>query len=370
MKNIMNVYSGSNEKDKEKFSHGINSSLQVKSNSNKNSYDDEWLCKMEECIRYLDNILRNPNRFIVNEEDIVKVELARRITVESIKHLSRNTNFIQDYDKKTGNVRPSKILNINKEESFNTYENRFIFSLINNMKTYVEKKKNEEICSSSSNVASEFVYQGKSKIENDEVSISVNLNRKLSSDKSGAANGEDIQTRITKLEERIRDLCSSDVYKKLTKLHVAMVTSPIKKTNLILKNTNFQYALDLWNYMQANMEASAKNVSSKQDYVDNGELRDLMDQSFYINYLIIKSLTDEEITEQEKQEYAEKTAENMVEHLTNLNNDLSLEDMIRLVGDQYVKVKYKKVGDYSVIERIYKQAIKEYTEKVDELKVK
>lgn len=55
---------------------------------------------MEETVPYIDNILRNPNRFIVNEEEIVKIELARKITVESIKHLSKNTNLIQDYDKK------------------------------------------------------------------------------------------------------------------------------------------------------------------------------------------------------------------------------------------------------------------------------
>ena len=40
---------------------------------------------MEETIPYLDNIFRAPNRFIINEEEIVKIERARRITVESIK---------------------------------------------------------------------------------------------------------------------------------------------------------------------------------------------------------------------------------------------------------------------------------------------
>ena len=86
---------------------------------------------------------------IVNEEDIVKIELARRVTVESIKHLSRNTNLIQDYDKDTGDVKPSKILNINKEESFNTYENRFIYSLIQNMKGFIARKKSAGIVESS-----------------------------------------------------------------------------------------------------------------------------------------------------------------------------------------------------------------------------
>ena len=131
---IIGLYSNVDEDQKEAFLEKVSSTLQVKEESKKTTYDDEWLQKMELTIRYLDNILRNPNRFIVNDEEIVKIELARRITVESIKHLAKNTNLIQSFDEKTGEVKPSKILNINKEESFNTYENRFIYSLINNMK--------------------------------------------------------------------------------------------------------------------------------------------------------------------------------------------------------------------------------------------
>ena len=85
--------------------------------------DFEWLEIMEDTVKYIDNILRNPNRFIVNEEEIVKVELARRITVESIRHLSKHTNYIQKIED-NGDVKPSKILNIQKDESYDTYENR------------------------------------------------------------------------------------------------------------------------------------------------------------------------------------------------------------------------------------------------------
>ena len=138
---IINLYEQSDDNKNKDFYENINSNLRVVTNYDKTSTNFEWLDIMEDTIRYLDNILRNPNRFIVNEEDIVKIELARRVTVESIKHLSKNTNLIQDIDKKTGDVKPSKILNINKEESFNTYENRFIYSLIKNMRMFIEKKK-------------------------------------------------------------------------------------------------------------------------------------------------------------------------------------------------------------------------------------
>ena len=112
---VIDLYQKTNSKSTRSFLDKIDSNLKVKSDYEKVDSNLEWLTKMEDTIYYLDNILRNPNRFIVNEEDIVKIELARRVTVESIKHLSRNTNLIQDYDRKTGNVRPSKIININKE---------------------------------------------------------------------------------------------------------------------------------------------------------------------------------------------------------------------------------------------------------------
>ena len=51
---------------------------------------------MLETIPYIDNIFRSPNRFIVNEEEVVKIEQAKKITVETIKHLSKNTNFIHE----------------------------------------------------------------------------------------------------------------------------------------------------------------------------------------------------------------------------------------------------------------------------------
>ena len=136
---IIDLYQKTNEQKLNSFSETLNSSVEVSHVYSDYIYDDEWMTKIENGVRYIENILRNPNRFIINEEDVVKIELARKITVDSIKHLSKNTNLIQDIDKRTGDVKPSKILNINKEESFNTYENRFIYSLIKNL-VYSRKK--------------------------------------------------------------------------------------------------------------------------------------------------------------------------------------------------------------------------------------
>ena len=367
MNGIVELYQKTKEEEKNRFQNSLTSQLQVKEKKNQSSYDDTWLTKMEGTLRYLDNILRNPNRFIVNEEEIVKIELARRITVDSIKHLSRNTNLIQDYNQKTGEVRPSKILNINKEESFNTYENRFIYTLINNMKLYIERKKKEEIVDNQFQSQKNLAYQGKGKFKKETVEISVQLSGKIDSGKQKNQENS-IASRITKLEEGIRDLCSSDIYKNIQKLHVAPVTSPIKKTNLILKNVNFQYALDLWNYMQMNMEPSTKNDRINKEYEDKGTLKELMDQSFLLNCLIMNTLEKDTVTEEEKEQLQKEVANQSIQQLMSVGK-ISLDEIVKLIGDEYVKVKYKKVLDTSEIERTYKKAISNYMEKIEHLKV-
>ena len=94
---------------KSKFCDNTRSNLLINTDIKRVDADFEWLELMEDTIKYLDNILRNPNRFIVNEEEIVKVELARRITVESIRHLSKHTNYIQDIDDHGDHVRGSPL---------------------------------------------------------------------------------------------------------------------------------------------------------------------------------------------------------------------------------------------------------------------
>src|SRR5574344_2726721 len=181
---IVNLYEKTNQDRNSRFSENINSSLRVKTAYDRVNTSFEWLEIMEETIRYLDNILRNPNRFIINEEDIVKIELARRVTVESIKHLSKNTNLIQDYNKETGDVRPSKILNINKEESFDTYENRFIYSLIKNMKFYIDRKKRNLVEESYSKDDKKLEYSANSSLGKEKIDITMTINSKKDDKKS------------------------------------------------------------------------------------------------------------------------------------------------------------------------------------------
>ncbi len=363
--NVVDLLSNANENRINSFTNHIDSELKVATDYDRVECNYEWLEIMEDSIKYIDNILRNPNRFIVNEEDIIKIELAKRIGVESIKHLSRNTNLIQDYNKKTGDVRPSKILNISKEESFDTYENRFIFSLIENMKLYIARKKSSAILESKLKNNKKFEYVGSTSVGKENINIHLNLDTKLQTNLNANNNEISISDRIDKLELRVKDLCSSKVYIDLAKKHISLVTSPIKKTNVILKNTNFQYALKLWNYMQEHVEDDTSRVKSAKSYNDDGKLKQYLDETFLLDYLIADSLDNEKKSSIEKEKITEKLVGNMVQKIIDINTDMTEEELKKIVTRQFTVIKYKSVVSDKEIVKIFREKMDKYFAKID-----
>ena len=366
---IFDLYSTTSTNQIDSFNNHIDSQVHVNKNENKVECNYEWLGMMEETIPYIDNILRNPNRFIVNEEDVVKIELARRVTVESIKHLARNTNLIQDIDKKTGDVKPSKILNINKEESFNTYENRFIYTLIQNMKMFIERKKNDVVGESSFNSNADITYNGKCSFGEENVNIELKINNSINSaNRIVDKNGNDVASRIEKLNQRITDLTSTEVYKNIHKLHVALVTSPIKKTNVILKNVNFQYAVKLWNYLQEHVnDESSVATKDSEDYNDNGKLKKYFDEGFLLDYLASRTLTDFKNKKIDKEKVSERLIGNVVEKIIDINAGISEEQLKNLVARQFTIIKYRQVVSDKKIAKLYHDAIDKYLKKISGL---
>lgn len=361
--NLFDLYNSNNEKERD-FKENLISAVNFKTDFDKTDFSYEWIEKMEETIRYIDNILRNPNRFIVNEEDVVKIEKARRITVDSIKHLSKNTNFIQEIEEDTGEVKPSKILNINKEESYNTYENRFIYSLIQNMKLYLDVKK-RALANVGADVDNKIMkYRATTKLEKEKYNIEVSIDSSLLNNSGEKNSLEDVNERIIKLENRIKDLCSTEVYRTIDRLRVSLVTSPIKKTNLILKNTNFQYAVNMWNYLQTHVENDVVNTKeSKEDKIE-GRVKSFLDDSFYLNYLILKSQNSLKFSD--KKEISMNILNNMLERLLDIDV-LSQKEIIEIIDKYFSVVKYKTVVNDKEIQNIFQNSIDEYLNRFDSI---
>ena len=371
---VISLYESSNKERDKKFIENINSTLRVKTDIKKIQRDIEWIDIMRETIPYIDNIFRSPNRFIVNEEEVVKIEQAKKVTVETIKHLSKNTNFIQKLDKKTGDVTPSKLLNVRKEETFDTYENRLIYTLIQNMKIFINRRKEflmqeEGIKNEENNRDNkELEYKATSRVRDENIDINVQLNSKIDSEKeSKEQNAQKILEEISKLERDIMALETSDVYKTIDKLHVSLVREPVKKTNVVLKNVNFQYAMKLWNYLRDNFDDKTIKIDENKDYNDESELKKMIDESFLLQYLTLKTLDDDKIESQDtRQEIQEVILEQMVDKMLEMNVELTEGQITKMLAGRYEVIKYKKLKILQEIQKIFRKYIDKYINEVEE----
>ena len=123
MASSMRFMSGDSGSDlAKKFYSNLETDVKVEKNIEALKYDEEWIDKIEYAIPYLNKIFENPKKFIIGEDEILNIEKTRKVTVESIKHLSKHTNFISEFDEESGKVTPNKLLNVLKEETYNIYE--------------------------------------------------------------------------------------------------------------------------------------------------------------------------------------------------------------------------------------------------------
>ena len=370
---VIELYENSNHEKTKTFINTAESTLKVQTEKKYITRDIEWINMMEEVMPHIDSIFRSPNRFIKNEEETVKIEQAKKVSVETIKHLSKHTNLIQDIDKETGDVIPSKLLNVRKEETYDTYENRLIYTLVQNMKYFVNIRKNSLLQPISTENKEEdknnkqLEYNAKSKLNDEEVDINVSINSKLDAEpKDSKERNKSLLLRIEELEKKISDIESTEVYKILDKENITLVKDPIRKTNVVLKNVHFQYAMKLWEFLKANFDEQTIESEDNKDYMDNGQLKKMMDEAFLLQYLAMKTLDEDNMEKQDtKKEIKGIVVEQMLDKMLDIDEDITEEQLRQLVAEKYEVIKYKKMAVLQDIQKIFKKYIDRYEDMVE-----
>lgn len=365
---VFELYADSNENKINDFNRRLSSTMDVKIEAEKPKIEGLWMDKVEKTIPYIENILAAPTRLIVNEEEVVKIEKIKKVTVESIKHLSKNAGFIEDVDE-NGDVKPGKLLNVFKEETLNTYENRFIYTLIQKMRAIVVREKNKLLKEklATSKEFKQVDYQGKSYNGKDKVDIQIIMTSSSESAKRTKEIKEMIN-RLKTLEKTIGNLMLTTTYQTLEKQNVQLITPPLKKNNVILKNVNFQYAAKLWDFLINEMDKmKVTDMENKEKkYKERGKAKKLVDETFLLDYLILQSVENPEIKNKYKKEIIEQLIANMVERTIDVNEGLTEEQLKNLVSKQYKIIKYKRQASNKEVQEIFKKYISKYVLKISE----
>ena len=234
--------------------------------------DVSWVEAIENGLVHVDNFLRTPRRTIEDVEEIVPIALSRKITVDSVKHLAQHTDLIQSIDKKTGKITPSKILNIHKEESLFTYENKFVNTLVDRLFIFINTR-----------------YEKLAQVARDEEVFSLGYDTNIDNGKGGKMkvefkietidsldtyddNGYTVWQRVEKLKKAIEGYKGSELCQTLGATYIR---PPVMRTNAIMKNVDLKACLTLWQYIESydkvGYEINVQNSAVKPQpaYIDD-----------------------------------------------------------------------------------------------------
>ena len=253
--------------------------------------DEEWISMIEDSLDAINTIIENPRRFITTEEEVVPVSLAKKISADSVRHLSQNTQFLAPSD--DGDVHPTRILNVSTVETYDLYENRFIYHLIQRLLTFVDKRTDVIFWSTGNEIRNRFKMHSKIDDAYEEIEYNVEMTVK---NRQGFAENDadnmDVFMRIDRVRRLVMALRGASFCQIMN--GCSAVRSPIQRTNLIMKDPNYRKCYQLWQFMERYDKVGYNIDVQQQALAFDDEYMVQMYTNLINNYTVFKSLTDDE----------------------------------------------------------------------------
>lgn len=260
--------------------------------------DEEWISMIEDSLDAINTIIEKPRRFITTEEEVVPVSLAKKISADSVRHLSQNTQFLAPSD--DGSIHPTKILNVNMVETYDLYENRFVYHLIQRLLAFVDKRTDVIFWSTGNEIRNRFKMH--SKIDDAYEEIEYNVEMTVKNRQSFAENDADNMDTFMRID-RVRRLVMALRNASFCQIMAgcAAVRSPIQRTNLIMKDPDYRKCYQLWQFMERYDSVGYTIDVKDSEMAFDDEYMVQMYTNLINNYTVFKSLTsdDRNLTELE-----------------------------------------------------------------------
>lgn len=248
-------------------------------NTSEKVIDMDWVVAIEEALPYIQKAIDEQRRFIKQIENVVRIELAKKVGPDSVKHLSQHTNFIAKVE--DGMVTPNKILTTEREESFAIYENRVLMTLIHKALHFVDDKysKMKDVPNDSNQKMQVLRHL---ELDQQQVDISVNFVNEVHETLADDLDVLDLSTlsdfdRIRRIRTTLNEFLATPLMKEIAK--EPQVRPPITQTNLLKKNPNFKKAMELWNFLESYKKDGFELVHEEYD----GSVSSSVKQDVYIS---------------------------------------------------------------------------------------
>ena len=204
-----------------------------------------------------------------------------------MQHLSQHTEYISKIEGDM--ITPSKILNVFRDETILTYENKFVNTLINRLYAFVNRRYNvakkagqdqKETCLSFDQTFEHGAVKGK-------IHFSVEIDEPPGDNE--VVKNYTYTTSLWERVERLNGICGTYMTSEFAQnMGRNFIRPPVMRTNAILKNKDMRQCLLLWEFIESYEEAGYELlVQENVEQIDESYIEELY-SAFALQYVLFR----------------------------------------------------------------------------------
>ena len=273
---------------------GADNQIQFSNRKMEKLIDESWVEAIEEALPGIQAIIDRPRNVIQEEELIMNVGLAKKSDSSVVRHLAQHgSTMIDDYDPKTGEVNPSKLMQKLRDDSTIIYENRLVITVLEDAYHFVRIRYDALM-----NLLSDE-YGAKLKVTSDMLSSTEQLHmdmylhiRERDDILSTDDKHRNMLNRISRLDRLLTGFMATPFAQSLMK--ATRVKGAIVKTNALKKNPNYKAIVKLYDFLHNYHDVGYAIKVTEQSPVINEDFQRDIFHNVLFNYIVLKNYLEDE----------------------------------------------------------------------------
>ena len=255
--------------------------------------DRTWIDAIENSLEALQKIVVTPRNVIHEEELIVNVANAKKSGPDVVVHLAQHASMVEKYDFKTGDVQPSRLMQKYREDSVALYENRLVYTVLENAHHFVKIRHDALFGEMSDEFGAKLkvTTDMDSAIEHVHMDMYLHIRDVDSALDTDGKHGDDFD-RVSRLYRILTVYMNSPFAQQMARL--PRVKGTIVKTNVLKKNPNYRTIVKLGEFLRDYSDIGyTVNIIEQAPIVTEEFQKDIFHNVLF-NYLVLKGYLERE----------------------------------------------------------------------------
>lgn len=234
--------------------------------------EEDWVDEIEKGLVYIEKAIAEERQFIRNNGEILPIEKVKRVSRDSVEHLSRHSNLIRKKPEEGKDLIPEQLYTVERLSDYALYENRFLYMLLKYLEQFIAIRYNRIVeLTNTYHGSVSMDKQVSSRGKNMTFKIELNEERRNDPILEETNPNREVIERIGLMLRSVAHFLATPLMQEVSK--TPMLKPPITKTNVLKMNNNFRGAMKLYEFVMAydrdgyTVEEKIKKLSPLPDAV-------------------------------------------------------------------------------------------------------